>query len=499
MTTLSALGWIALVALLPSGGVRAETPDPNSIPDTFFPFQWPLHNTGQLYPRFCDPNSTCLQGTPDADIDWLETYTRGVSGQGVVIALATPSSFPTVRCLNGQVQPQLWENPGEVPDNGLDDDGNGFIDDVWGANLAFGNGSVCYFSSDSNHDTLVAHLAVAPVDGLAGVGVAPNARLMILSGWDDETFYTEALPYAESMGARVVVVPYTGMPVSGGGPPESDCAAAGTQGGVDRPAILAASDLLVLWGFPHQYPGCDPSAVGLGYTDANDVAVSSPSPYLDFAAPGERGWNSGVALSWALPIAAGTAALALERNPELDPAALLQRLRDGADEVGGVSYDPDGWNSTYGSGRINALGTLLLGDLDGDGIDGDGDWSGVVGDAPCATGQGQGCDDNCPFTANPDQADSGGIGVGSGPDGIGDACQCGDVNDDGVIGLGDFDWIKFWVASSGGGPAGFVAEKCDVGGSPGCRLGDFLIVKLAVAGSGGSVIQQVCEPAGGRP
>ena len=45
---------------------------------------------------------------------------------------------------------------------------------------------------------------------------------------------------------------------------------------------------------------------------------------------------------------------------------------------------------------------------------------------------GAGCD-NCPFEPNAGQADTGGIGVGSPPDGIGDACQCGDVNGDGFV------------------------------------------------------------------
>jgi hypothetical protein len=208
-----------------------------------------------------------------------------------------------------------------------------------------------------------------------------------------------------------------------------------------------------------------------------------------------------VAQSWALPIAAGTAVLALGRNPELDRAALLQRLREGADPVGGVPYDPNGWNSSYGSGRINALQTLLLGDLDGDGIDGDGDASGVVGDAPCAAGQSAGCDDNCPFTANLDQADAGSVGLESPPDGIGDACQCGDVSDDGLVTLADFTQIRSWLASGGTLPPtpDFEASKCAVGGGMGCGLGDFVLVRRAVSQSDASLLQQVCEAAGGRP
>ena len=72
----------------------------------------------------------------------------------------------------------------------------------------------------------------------------------------------------------------------------------------------------------------------------------------------------------------------------------------------------------------DGLGNVCDADDDNDGIPDDGNQNGLTTDAPCATGQTVGCDDNCTLTANPDQTDSNGNGKG-------DACEC-DPDSDGV-------------------------------------------------------------------
>ncbi len=54
--------------------------------------------------------------------------------------------------------------------------------------------------------------------------------------------------------------------------------------------------------------------------------------------------------------------------------------------------------------------------------------------------------DNCPFAPNEQQADAGGIGAGSTPDGIGDACQCGDPLSDGIIDADDVLLLRLHLA-----------------------------------------------------
>jgi hypothetical protein len=105
--------------------------------------------------------------------------------------------------------------------------------------------------------------------------------------------------------------------------------------------------------------------------------------------------------------------------------------------------------------------------------------------------------DNCPYTANPDQKDSGGIGSGSPPDGIGDACQCGDVNNDGIVNVADKTILDRSLVGlspyfSVGAMPGY--EKCDVNGDGLCNLADLTIISRAIINESPG-IHQVCPAA----
>jgi len=101
--------------------------------------------------------------------------------------------------------------------------------------------------------------------------------------------------------------------------------------------------------------------------------------------------------------------------------------------------------------------------------------------------------DDCPTVANPDQADAGGVGPTSGPDGIGDACQCGDVNGDGRVTLSDAALIQ---RSQLVPPTALLGrpELCDVGGSRGCSIADSVILRRALLIPPAASIAPACAP-----
>ena len=120
--------------------------------DPLFGDQWPLENSGQT------------GGTSDADIDAPEAWGLERGDASVVVAIIDGG----IDLDHPDLASQLWVNSGETPGNGLDDDGNGFVDDVHGWDFASGD------ADPDDTDGHGSHLAgiVAAAEALLEV---PNA------------------------------------------------------------------------------------------------------------------------------------------------------------------------------------------------------------------------------------------------------------------------------------------------------------------------------------
>jgi len=107
--------------------------------------------------------------------------------------------------------------------------------------------------------------------------------------------------------------------------------------------------------------------------------------------------------------------------------------------------------------------------------------------------------DNCPFVANPDQLDQGGIDT-TVPDGIGDACQCGDVTGNGIVNGQDANAIKRHGLGLEPNPLFVVPGNCDVSGNGSCNGQDANAVKrAALGGQPNPLFGQNCHNALGIP
>lgn len=108
---------------------------------------------------------------------------------------------------NPEFRDNLWTNQAEVAGNGLDDDGNGYVDDVHGPDVVNGDGHPV---DDHGHGTAVASVIGARGDNGIGIsGVAWRVRLMPVkvlagNGWGTTVSVIEGLRYSLAKGARVI-------------------------------------------------------------------------------------------------------------------------------------------------------------------------------------------------------------------------------------------------------------------------------------------------------
>ncbi len=129
-------------------------------------------------------------------------WAAGVRGAGVVVAILDTGT----RYTHVDLADHLWTNIDEIPDNGIDDDSNGYVDDYLGYDFVNGDGDPM---DDNGHGTYIAGLVLG--DGTAGfsTGVAPEAMLMSLKWIDSlgngsENDIWEAVWYAVDNGADII-------------------------------------------------------------------------------------------------------------------------------------------------------------------------------------------------------------------------------------------------------------------------------------------------------
>ena len=110
----------------------------------------------------------------------------------------------------------IWINAAEIPNNGRDDDGNGYIDDVYGWDFVSNDKDPM---DDNGHGTHVAGIIAAENNKEGGIGVAYNCKVMVLkagnsSGYFNNSDIAEAIQYAYMNGASVINMSFAGSSIS---------------------------------------------------------------------------------------------------------------------------------------------------------------------------------------------------------------------------------------------------------------------------------------------
>jgi len=335
----------AIRRLKASGSVTYAEPNyqltANVIPnDTSFSQLWGMNNTGQT------------GGTPNADINAPEAWNIFTGNPNLVIADIDTGVDYNHPDLVGNI----WTNPGEIPANGIDDDGNGYIDDVHGYDFVNLDGDPM---DDNGHGTHTSGIIAARGNNALGVtGVVWQGKIMALkfmnavgSGWTSDAVL--AVQYAAAQGVRVSNNSWG----SGNFSQALNDAIAASGSVFVAAAGNSGKDNDLLPSYPAGYPLANIIAVTA--TDHNDVLAPSSNygvTSVDIAAPGVGilsttggGYASWNGTSMATAHVTGVVALLMGYQPALSNAQVVAQVLAGADAKG---------LPVATGGRLNAFNAL---------------------------------------------------------------------------------------------------------------------------------------------
>lgn len=328
---------------------------------------------GKSAKGFNDPGLSRLWGFRDASQGGMAVNAAydsfgSSTGEKVIVAVVDTG----VDYNHEDLKPVMWTNAGEIAGNGIDDDNNGYIDDVHGIDTLDrdSNGAATGDPMDTHsHGTHVSgSIGAKQNNGLGVAGVASNVEIMAIrtvpnNGDETDIDVAESFLYAAKHGAKIINCSF-GKSRNEGGDLVKDTinhigqeygvlvvvAAGNSSQDIDRrltyPASFDSESMLVVAATTSSGGMASFSNYGLVNVD-----LAAPGSGIYSTTPRNRYGNmSGT--SMASPNAAGVAAEVLSRHPELSPYQLKQILMDNVTRVS--RYE----NRMVAGGQINLLKTL---------------------------------------------------------------------------------------------------------------------------------------------
>ena len=309
-----------------------------NVNDPWFEELWGLHNTGQ---KVGD-----TYGVVDIDMDVPEAWDMTTGDPEIVVAVIDTG----VDINHPDLAANIWTNPGEIPGDGIDNDGNGYVDDVNGWDFFNDDNTVFDPADDDYHGSHVAGTIAAVAGNSTGVaGVAPNVKIMPLKfigpeGQGSTSGAIAAIEYAANMGVKVSNNSWgrgTSLPASGidlelqnaiSSSGQVFVAAAGNDGlnndlFPDSPSGLNSTNIIAVTAVNNEGGLASFSNYGATSVDvgAPGVDILSLRP-VDSSPDPDSAYQYLSGTSMAAPHVAGAAALVLSIKPYLTPEEVIDVL-----------------------------------------------------------------------------------------------------------------------------------------------------------------------------
>ncbi|NMR27535.1 S8 family serine peptidase [Pseudoalteromonas sp. NEC-BIFX-2020_015] len=304
----------------------------NTPNDPDFSQLWGLHNEGQT------------GGTADADIDALEAWSITTGGKDVVVGVIDTG----VDYSHSDLTANMWVNPGEIAGDGIDNDNNGYVDDIYGINAITSAGDPM---DDQGHGTHVSGTIGATGNNNNGVvGVNHDAaivgcKFLDAQGSGSTSNAIKCIDYMVGLKNDGVNIRVLNNSWGGGGFSQALADAITASEQADILFVAAAGNDAVDNDQNPSYPANyeHESVLSVASTDSRDnmsdfsqwgattVDLGAPGSAILSTVPG-NGYASYSGTSMATPHVAGVAALVLSINPDLSTSELKQLLMDSGDD-----------------------------------------------------------------------------------------------------------------------------------------------------------------------
>lgn len=359
--------------------------------DAFYPHQWGLNNAGQEHyhivrrPGPENDKMIITAGIADADIDAREVFQNPPDNTfTVVVAIIDTGVDMDHPDLTGSI----WINPYDIPENGIDDDNNGYVDDINGWDFSASDDIIMIDVEDNDptdefgHGTHCAGIVAGIANNSIGItGVSKNCMIMSLKidPWPLISKIARAIIYAADNDADVINMSF-GMSYRSFLLEEAIdyarakgvilCAATGNSGREES-----------------NYPAALASTIAVGATDDSDrvTEFSTFGEHINVCAPGlsilslradftdmyadeEPGvhivadhYYLASGTSMACPHLVGVAAYMRSVSPGLTPEMAQTIIEQSADDFidpYGLGWAETGWDRYSGYGRVNLLHAL---------------------------------------------------------------------------------------------------------------------------------------------